>query len=207
MTPREIDRRRALGLLGAGLGAAVVVGCGGSGDGKDASSGSDSTAGTTDATTGATSTPTSGAAAGAAGAAVTPEMFSGAASCTLTPSETEGPYYIDVDRIRSDIREDRQGTRLRLAARVLDSDGCTPVEDAVFEVWHCDAGGLCTRPPRTAAARTAIGGTPLTTSSTTAPSSPSPRTATATWASSPSASAADGPPRRSLSGPQTTFGG
>jgi len=69
-------------------------------------------------------------------------MFKGAAACSLTPEQTEGPYYIDLDKIRSDIREDRQGTPLRLAVRVMDADGCTPVKDAVFEVWHCDAGGL-----------------------------------------------------------------
>ena len=140
MTRREIDRRRALGLLGAGVGAAVfVAACGGSDEGEEASSGSDATNATTGDTEGDTTATT---AAAAAGAAVTADMFSGAASCTVTPSETEGPYYIDVDKIRSDIREDREGTRLRLAARVLDSDGCTPIKDAVFEVWHCDAGGL-----------------------------------------------------------------
>ena len=139
MTPRGIDRRRALGLLGGGLGTAVVVACGGSGDGDEASSGSDATAATTADTAGGTSATT---AAAAPGAAVTADRFAGAASCTVTPSGTEGPYYIDVDNMRSDIREDREGTRLRLAARVLDSDGCTPVRDAVFDVWHCDAGGL-----------------------------------------------------------------
>jgi protocatechuate 3,4-dioxygenase beta subunit len=68
-------------------------------------------------------------------------MFDGATSCGLSPTETEGPYYIDVDKIRSDIREDRVGTRLRVGARVLDVDGCTPIKDAVFEIWHCDAAG------------------------------------------------------------------
>ena len=139
MTPREINRRRALGLLGAGLGTAVVVACGGSGDGDDASSGSATTAATTGDATGGTTPRTD---ATPAGAAVAAEMFAGAASCALTPTATEGPYYIDVDNVRSDIREDRSGTRLRLATRVLDSDGCTPVKDALFEVWHCDAGGL-----------------------------------------------------------------
>jgi protocatechuate 3,4-dioxygenase beta subunit len=137
--PREIDRRRALGLLGAGIGTAAIVACGGSGDGDEASPRSDATAATFGDTTGGTTSPTGAA---AAGAAVTADMFAGAASCRLTPSGTEGPYYIDVDRIRGDIREDREGIRLRLAARVLDSDGCTPIKDAVFDVWHCDAGGL-----------------------------------------------------------------
>lgn len=140
LTPGEIGRRRALGLLGAGLGAAfVVASCGSSDDGDEASSGAETTAATTGDRAGGTTATT---AAAAAGAAVTADMFAGAASCTVTPSETEGPYYIDVDLVRGDIREDRPGMRLRLAARVLDSDGCTPVKDSLFEVWHCDAGGL-----------------------------------------------------------------
>lgn len=127
MAGREISRRRALGYLGAAGGAVVVLGaCGGSDDGSTSARGASTTGGPS--TTGA--------------ASATLATFAGAASCTATPSQTEGPYYIDVDKIRSDIREDRQGTRLRVAARVLDVDGCTPVKDAVFEIWHCDAGGL-----------------------------------------------------------------
>jgi protocatechuate 3,4-dioxygenase beta subunit len=55
---------------------------------------------------------------------------------------TEGPYYFDVDSIRRDIREDREGTDLRLLIRVQDAEACTPIESAVVEIWHCDAGGL-----------------------------------------------------------------
>jgi protocatechuate 3,4-dioxygenase beta subunit len=44
--------------------------------------------------------------------------------------------------MRRDLREDRAGTMLRLAIRVQDVDGCTPVRDAVVEVWHCDADGV-----------------------------------------------------------------
>lgn len=69
-------------------------------------------------------------------------MFDDAAQCRVTPVAIEGPYYIDVDKIRSDIREDREGRKLRVAARILASDGCTPVRDAVFEIWHCDSAGL-----------------------------------------------------------------
>lgn len=66
--------------------------------------------------------------------------FPDADSCTLTPEETEGPYYFDVDSVRSDIREDRPGTPLRLAMRVRDAS-CKPVSNAVVDIWHCDAGG------------------------------------------------------------------
>ena len=63
-------------------------------------------------------------------------------SCSVVPELTEGPYYIDVDKVRSDIREDRPGTALTLAIRVRDSAGCTPRANAVVDVWHCDAGGI-----------------------------------------------------------------
>jgi protocatechuate 3,4-dioxygenase beta subunit len=69
-------------------------------------------------------------------------LFDDAAACTLTPEQTEGPYYFDVDSIRSDIREDRDGTTLRLAVRVQDAVACTAIRNAVVEIWHCDAEGL-----------------------------------------------------------------
>jgi len=49
-------------------------------------------------------------------------LFAGARTCTLTASTTQGPYYFDADKIRSDIREDKQGTKLRLALQVQDSE-------------------------------------------------------------------------------------
>lgn len=59
----------------------------------------------------------------------------------MTPESTEGPFYIDADKIRSDIREGRDGTRMRLAFRVRDAETCDPLPDAVVDVWHCDAEG------------------------------------------------------------------
>ena len=66
-------------------------------------------------------------------------MFDETSSCTVTPEETEGPFYIDVDAIRSDIREDRDGTALRLGVRVRDAESCEPIRNAVVDIWHCDA--------------------------------------------------------------------
>ena len=65
----------------------------------------------------------------------TAALFDDAASCAVTPEETEGPYYFDADKIRSDIREDRKGTRLRLALRVRDAGSCTPIQEAVVDIW------------------------------------------------------------------------
>ncbi|MEV0380298.1 hypothetical protein [Nonomuraea sp. NPDC050643] len=85
------------------------------------------------------------------GASVTPQattakdltsLFSGAGTCTLTSTTTQGPYYFDADKIRGDIREDREGTRLRVAIKVQDSETCEPLGNAVVEIWHCDAAGL-----------------------------------------------------------------
>ncbi len=121
-----MNRRQALAFLGAGVGTAALSACG-------ASTKSESTTTSTTAAGGTVGTATSG---------VSPALFEGAASCKATIEQTAGPYYIDVDKIRADIREDREGTPLRIAARVVDVDGCTPVPDAVFEIWHCDAEGL-----------------------------------------------------------------
>lgn len=62
-------------------------------------------------------------------------------TCTLTPEQTEGPFFFDTGFARSDIREDKSGTELRLSLRVVGSDGCSPIAGAVVEVWHADADG------------------------------------------------------------------
>ena len=71
-------------------------------------------------------------------------------SCVVTPELTEGPYYVEEDLNRSDIRSDTEtgelseGVPLTLALRVfqIGNGGCDPLEDATVEVWHCDALGI-----------------------------------------------------------------
>jgi protocatechuate 3,4-dioxygenase beta subunit len=111
----RISRRRALAWFG-GLGlAALFPGCAG----DDDSSGS----GTTTAT-----------ANGAAGSETT-------ADCVLSPELTEGPFYLDLDKVRRDITEGRPGLPLDLRVNLVDVDACEAIEDAAVDVWHCDAGG------------------------------------------------------------------
>jgi protocatechuate 3,4-dioxygenase beta subunit len=63
-------------------------------------------------------------------------------SCVLTPEQTEGPYYIANEKIRRDITEHRPGAPLALRLKVVDASTCKPLQGALVEIWHCDAGGL-----------------------------------------------------------------
>ncbi|MBC8092077.1 MAG: hypothetical protein H7Y15_09105 [Pseudonocardia sp.] len=63
-----------------------------------------------------------------------------APTCVATTGAIEGPYWFDVDSIRTDLREDRPGARLDLALRVRDAS-CAVLANSVVEIWQCDAGG------------------------------------------------------------------
>jgi len=63
------------------------------------------------------------------------------ADCVLAPELTEGPFYLDLDLVRSDITEGRAGLPLDLRVNVVDADACEPIKDAAVDVWHCDAEG------------------------------------------------------------------
>ncbi len=117
MTDLPITRRRALQWAG-GVGiAAFVSACADDGG---------SAAPATPTTSAATSTTTAPAAS---------------ADCVLMPELTEGPYYLDLDLVRSDITEGRSGLPLDLRVNVVDADACEPIEGAAVDVWHCDAEG------------------------------------------------------------------
>lgn len=65
-----------------------------------------------------------------------------AASCVLTPSMTEGPYFVDELLERSDIRGGRSGVPLELTVNVFAADdGCDPYSGAIVDIWQCDAQG------------------------------------------------------------------
>jgi protocatechuate 3,4-dioxygenase beta subunit len=137
---RLLSRREVLALIGGTSIALVIAGCS-----------SDSTPA---ATATSARTPTRAA---SATSAVTPSASStagvGAAapSCIVRPAETEGPYFVDEKINRSDIRSDpsdgtiRPGALLALTFNVSSvgsGGGCTPLEGATIDVWHCDALGV-----------------------------------------------------------------
>jgi protocatechuate 3,4-dioxygenase beta subunit len=129
---RFLTRREILVLLGAAGTATALAACGPTGGSPSSSS---------SAAAAATPTGTPGA-SGTAGAVIP--------SCVVVPELTEGPYYVDTELERSDIRPDTTtgavaaGTPLVItfAVSVLDGGACVALADAVVDVWHCDALGV-----------------------------------------------------------------
>ena len=111
---KPITRRRVLQWAG-GVGlAAVAAACSGDGD---------------------------SAATTSAAEATTDPAATAAPDCVLMPELTEGPYYLDLDLMRSDLTEGRPGLPLDLRVSVVDAEACEPIEGAAVDLWHCDAGG------------------------------------------------------------------
>lgn len=70
--------------------------------------------------------------------------------CVVRPQQTEGPYFVDEELNRSDIRSDpsdgsvKEGVPLRLTFCISQMEGnaCTPLKGAIVDVWQCDALGV-----------------------------------------------------------------
>ena len=77
------------------------------------------------------------------------EPADSSSSCVVKPELTEGPYYVDEELNRSDIRSDpgtgavSAGALLSLTFNVSSAatNACSPLAGAVVDVWHCDALG------------------------------------------------------------------
>ena len=132
---RILSRREVLALLGAGGAAAFLAACG--------PAGATSTAGAVTPSPAASASASATASASSAVATALP-------ACVVAPELTEGPYYLDVNLERSDIRPNTadgaaaEGTPLTLDWLVsqADSSACVPMEGVVVDVWHCDALGV-----------------------------------------------------------------
>lgn len=61
--------------------------------------------------------------------------------CKLTPVGLQGPFYLNLNKVRADIAEGRPGVPLDLKFTLIDSTTCRPYANAVIDLWHCDAGG------------------------------------------------------------------
>jgi protocatechuate 3,4-dioxygenase beta subunit len=160
MVGRILSRREVLALLGT-AGITVLVGCGPQPAGTTAptaAGGAATLALNAEAASAVAqaSSPSALAsqqaeAATAQAASTTVASGEGAAApaCVVRPEVTEGPYYVDEDLVRSDIRSDpgtgavKEGVPLVLTFNVsqVSSGSCTPFAGANVEIWHCDAAG------------------------------------------------------------------
>ena len=131
---RVLTRREVLALMGAASVTVVVAACA---PGSVASGAASATAGATG--TAATGTATASAAA----------VASSLPSCVVVPELTEGPYYVNENLERSDIRIDTsdgsvsEGATLTIdwVVSQVDGNACIPLEGVLVDVWHCDAAG------------------------------------------------------------------
>jgi uncharacterized protein (TIGR03437 family) len=79
------------------------------------------------------------------------EIDAEAATCVnVAGAQTEGPYWVEENLNRSDIRTDptdgtiRPGVMLNLKVNVVNENGttCVPLAGAKVDIWHCDSGGV-----------------------------------------------------------------
>jgi protocatechuate 3,4-dioxygenase beta subunit len=129
---RVLSRREVLALMGAGSVAVAIAAC------APGSSASGSPSPTATGVAGTTSPNASTAA-----------VASSLPSCVVVPELTEGPYYVNENLDRSDIRIDTsdgsvsEGAALTLdwVVSQVDGNACIPLEGVLVDVWHCDALG------------------------------------------------------------------
>jgi len=132
---RVLSRREVLALMGAVSVSAVAVAC------APGSTASGSAA--------ASAAASSGATASALATATAAAVASSLPSCVVVPELTEGPYYVNENLDRSDIRIDTadgsvsEGAVLRIdwVVSQVDGNACIPLEGVLVDVWHCDALG------------------------------------------------------------------
>ncbi|OUJ70455.1 dioxygenase family protein [Hymenobacter crusticola] len=68
----------------------------------------------------------------------------GSDSCSVVPSETEGPFptKVPASYVRRDIRDGKAGYLLTATLTITNSNaGCAGLAGALVDIWHCDAEG------------------------------------------------------------------
>lgn len=67
-------------------------------------------------------------------------------TCVLIPSETAGPFPLDLTAnsyyFRQDIRENKTGVQLNLRLKIIGDVNCLPMSNLRVNIWHCDKDGL-----------------------------------------------------------------
>ncbi len=67
-------------------------------------------------------------------------------SCVLIPTETAGPFPLDLTAnttfFRQDVRENKTGVQLNLKLKIIGSVNCEPMPNVRVNIWHCDKDGF-----------------------------------------------------------------
>ena len=69
---------------------------------------------------------------------------SGTSSCTVAPTETEGPFPTKspASYVRSDITDGRSGHKMTAKITIGNTNNaCVGLAGAIVDIWHCDANG------------------------------------------------------------------
>lgn len=143
-----LNRREALVLLGAAtaaMSAAALAACAP----VQSSTTTPAVNGESQTAVAAASNPIAAASAQAQQATVAVANATALPTCIVRPEVTEGPYYVNENLNRSDVRTDTStgkasdGAPLVLTFNVsqVSSSGCVPLQGAKVEIWHCDAEG------------------------------------------------------------------
>ncbi|TAE85157.1 MAG: hypothetical protein EAY81_06765 [Bacteroidetes bacterium] len=74
------------------------------------------------------------------------EAMTAKRTCVLIPTETAGPFPLDLSEntafFRTDIRESKTGVQLNLKLKVIGNTNCLPLQNVRVNIWHCDKDGL-----------------------------------------------------------------
>ncbi|CUS10805.1 unnamed protein product [Tuber aestivum] len=69
-------------------------------------------------------------------------LFSGDVKCVLQPEVTQGPYYVDGELVRHDLRDGQSGINLWADVQLIDINTCDPVPNLYMDWWHANASGV-----------------------------------------------------------------
>ncbi|KAF2969686.1 hypothetical protein GQX73_g3878 [Xylaria multiplex] len=69
------------------------------------------------------------------------EIFGSNTSCVLAPDNSNGPYFVYQEHIRSDIVEQTVGVPMHLELQFIDVTTCKPATQLLIDVWSCNATG------------------------------------------------------------------
>ncbi|KAF2995983.1 hypothetical protein G7054_g5715 [Neopestalotiopsis clavispora] len=72
------------------------------------------------------------------------DIFGANTSCILAPEVTDGPYYVEGEYLRSNVKEDlySEGVDTYLEVQYIDVTTCEPIENVAVDIWNANATGV-----------------------------------------------------------------